>query len=90
MNKKLTATILTAVMATNLAITPVFAESYSGSVGTGMYGDVTLTAIWSSKNYTVSVDESIENGTVVAAKDPLELWDNIGRNYRRVLKKEEK
>ena len=32
MNKKLTATILTAVMATNLAITPVFAESYSVSV----------------------------------------------------------
>ncbi len=27
-------------------------------------------------------------GTVVAAKDPIELWDNIGRNYRRVLKKE--
>ena len=27
-------------------------------------------------------------GTVVAAKDPLELWDNIGRNYRRVLKKD--
>ena len=26
-------------------------------------------------------------GTVVAAKDALELWDNIGRNYRRVLKK---
>jgi len=32
MNKKLTATILTAVMAASLAITPVFAESYSGSV----------------------------------------------------------
>jgi hypothetical protein len=29
-------------------------------------------------------------GTVVAAKDALELWDNIGRNYNRVLKKEEK
>lgn len=43
------------------------AESYSGSVGTGMYGDVTLTAIWSSKDYTVSVDESITNGTVTAA-----------------------
>ncbi len=28
-------------------------------------------------------------GTSVAAKDPLELWDNIGRNYRRVLKKED-
>ena len=26
-------------------------------------------------------------GTSVAAKDPLELWDNIGRNYKRVLKK---
>ena len=26
-------------------------------------------------------------GTSVAAKDPIELWDNIGRNYRRVLKK---
>ena len=26
-------------------------------------------------------------GTSVAAKDPLELWDAIGRNYRRVLKK---
>lgn len=25
-------------------------------------------------------------GTSVAAKDPLELWDAIGRNYRRVLK----
>lgn len=28
-------------------------------------------------------------GTAVAAKDPLELWDCIGRNYRRVLKKGE-
>ena len=28
-------------------------------------------------------------GTVVAAKDALELWDNIGRNYKRVLKKED-
>ena len=28
-------------------------------------------------------------GTSVAAKDPLELWDNIGRNYKRVLKKED-
>ena len=27
-------------------------------------------------------------GTVVAAKDALELWDNIGRNYRRVLAKD--
>jgi len=27
-------------------------------------------------------------GTVVAAPDALELWDNIGRNYKRVLKKE--
>ena len=26
-------------------------------------------------------------GTSVAAKDPIELWDNIGRNYNRVLKK---
>ena len=26
-------------------------------------------------------------GTSVAAKDPIELWDNIGRNYKRVLKK---
>ena len=26
-------------------------------------------------------------GTSVAAKDALELWDNIGRNYRRVLQK---
>ena len=26
-------------------------------------------------------------GTVVAAKDALELWDNIGRNFKRVLKK---
>lgn len=25
-------------------------------------------------------------GTSVAAKDALELWDNIGRNYKRVLK----
>ena len=29
-------------------------------------------------------------GTVVAAKDPIELWDNIGRNYKRVLNKEGK
>jgi hypothetical protein len=28
-------------------------------------------------------------GTALAAKDPLELWDNIGRNYKRVLKKED-
>ena len=26
-------------------------------------------------------------GTNLAAKDPIELWDNIGRNYKRVLKK---
>jgi hypothetical protein len=26
-------------------------------------------------------------GTSVAAPDALELWDNIGRNYNRVLKK---
>ena len=26
-------------------------------------------------------------GTSVAAKDPLVLWDRIGENYRRVLKK---
>ena len=26
-------------------------------------------------------------GTALAAKDPLTLWDNIGRNYKRVLKK---
>ena len=26
-------------------------------------------------------------GTTLAAKDPLTLWDNIGRNYKRVLKK---
>ena len=26
-------------------------------------------------------------GTSVAAKDPLELWDRIGENYNRVLKK---
>lgn len=26
-------------------------------------------------------------GTSVAAKDALELWDNIGRNYKRVLQK---
>ena len=26
-------------------------------------------------------------GTVVAAKDPIELWDRIGENYKRVLKK---
>lgn len=26
-------------------------------------------------------------GTSVTAKDALELWDNIGRNYKRVLKK---
>jgi hypothetical protein len=26
-------------------------------------------------------------GTIVAAPDALELWDNIGRNYNRVLKK---
>ena len=26
-------------------------------------------------------------GTSVAAKDPIELWDNIGRNYKRVLQK---
>lgn len=43
------------------------AESYSGSVGTGMYGDVSLTAIWSSKDYTVSADDSVTNGTVSAA-----------------------
>ena len=29
-------------------------------------------------------------GTAVAAKDALELWDNIGRNYKRVLKKDDK
>ena len=29
-------------------------------------------------------------GTSVAAKDALELWDNIGRNYKRVLKKDDK
>ena len=29
-------------------------------------------------------------GTVVAAPDALELWDNIGRNYRRVRKTAEK
>ena len=28
-------------------------------------------------------------GTSVAAPDALELWDNIGRNYNRVLKKED-
>jgi len=27
-------------------------------------------------------------GTIVAAKDALELWDNIGRNYRRVMQKQ--
>ena len=26
-------------------------------------------------------------GTSVAAKNPLALWDKIGENYRRVLKK---
>ena len=26
-------------------------------------------------------------GTSVAAQDALELWDNIGKNYKRVLKK---
>ena len=26
-------------------------------------------------------------GTVVAAKDALALWDHIGSNYKRVLKK---
>ena len=26
-------------------------------------------------------------GTSVAAKDPIELWDRIGENYRRVLQK---
>lgn len=26
-------------------------------------------------------------GTILAAKEPLKLWDNIGRNYKRVLKK---
>ena len=29
-------------------------------------------------------------GTIVAAKDPIELWDNIGRNYLRVLNKNDK
>ena len=28
-------------------------------------------------------------GTSVAAPDALELWDHIGRNYNRVLKKED-
>ena len=27
-------------------------------------------------------------GTSVAAKDPIVLWDRIGENYRRVLKKD--
>ena len=27
-------------------------------------------------------------GASVAAKDALELWDNIGRNHNRVLRKE--
>ena len=26
-------------------------------------------------------------GTIVSAKDPLKLWDKIGENYKRVLKK---
>ena len=26
-------------------------------------------------------------GTIVAAKDPIKLWDAIGENYRRVLTK---
>ena len=26
-------------------------------------------------------------GTVVAAPDPIKLWDRIGENYKRVLKK---
>ena len=26
-------------------------------------------------------------GTSVAAKDPIELWDRIGENYKRVLNK---
>ena len=26
-------------------------------------------------------------GTIVAAPEPLKLWDRIGENYRRVLKK---
>ena len=29
-------------------------------------------------------------GTVVGAPDALELWDNIGRNYKRVCKKGKK
>ena len=29
-------------------------------------------------------------GTSVAAKDPIELWDRIGENYKRVLNKEVK
>ena len=28
-------------------------------------------------------------GTVVAAPDPIKLWDAIGENYKRVLKKDE-
>lgn len=27
-------------------------------------------------------------GTSVAAKDPIKVWDAIGANYRRVLKKD--
>ena len=27
-------------------------------------------------------------GTILAAKEPLKLWDKIGENYRRVLTKE--
>lgn len=27
-------------------------------------------------------------GTIVAAPDPIKLWDAIGENYKRVLKKD--
>ena len=44
------------------------ANSYKNTVGTGMYGNVTLTAIWTSKDFTIT-DGSVTNGTVSAENE---------------------
>ena len=79
--------------------TVAMAKKYKKQSERWLMGYNNRPAEWSQIDKTVDLYESLGvdrlavwtyrggYGTSVAAKDALELWDNIGRNFRRVLKK---
>ena len=89
--KKLMKTQVGRFAAGLVALLIVIAVSFGAKQLPALTADVTAQQVMSMSETALEIVRGLDTDVTIsyiAAEDTKELWDNIGRNYRRVLKKE--